>query len=63
MEFTDSELKIIKECVKAHPEGYRILYSDNQYDIIKMCVEGHPKSRDIINKLENIEYDIKVPDK
>ena len=56
MEFTDSELKIIKECVKAHPEGYRILYSDNQYDIIKMCVEGHPKSRDIINKIENLEH-------
>ena len=56
MEFTDSELKIIKECVKAHPEGYRILYSDNQYDIIKMCLEVHPKSRDIINKIENLEH-------
>ena len=56
IKFTESELEIIKECVKAHPEGYRILYSDNQYDIIKMCVEGHPKSRDIINKIENLEH-------
>ena len=28
MDFTDSELKIIKECVKSHPKGYEIMYSD-----------------------------------
>ena len=54
--FTESELKIIKECVKAHSEGYKIMYSENQYDIIKMCVDGHPKSRDIINKIEDLEH-------
>ena len=55
-EFTESELRIIKECVKAHPEGYRIMYSDNQYDIIKMCVDVQPQSKDIINKIEALEH-------
>ncbi len=56
MNFTESELKIIKECVKEHPKGYKILYSENQYQIIKECVKTHPNSKSIIEKIEELQH-------
>ncbi len=56
--FTESELEIIKECVKSHPDGYQIMFSDNQYEVMKKCVHGHPKSKDIINKIEELQYHV-----
>ncbi len=56
MDFTDSELKIIKECVKSHPKGYEIMYSDDQYQIIKECVKSHPDAQSIIDKIEELQH-------
>ena len=57
MDLSESEREIIKECVKAHPKGYEIMFADDQLAVISMCLEGHPQASGIMTKMyDNPEY-------
>ncbi len=50
---SESEVNIIKECVKTHPRGYEIMFADDQLAVISMCLEGHPQASGIISKIND----------